>query len=160
MSCLAACSTASRTGQSRRSLCKCWCLALRSAPACSCPSRRSAKFPQAILNSWQLGCAFLCIPQLLPRAVITIFAAQLITAATLPCMLGSQADENPAYVKRCEFCTGYFDAPGADVAPLKTIQPSPPVLPDVTLVFCCIEKLKEMKVQSPHAILVNQTTNL
>ena len=53
--------------------------------------------------------------------------------------------------QRCA-SAGYFDAPGADVAPLKSLQSAPPILPDITLVFCCIEKLKDMKVGalSPH----------
>ena len=43
-------------------------------------------------------------------------------------------------------CAGYFDAPGAAAAPLKLFQAVPTALPDVTLVFCCIESLKDMKV--------------
>lgn len=45
---------------------------------------------------------------------------------------------------------GYFDAPGADMAPLKPLQSATPFLPDTTLVFCCIENFKEMKV-GPHS---------
>ena len=41
---------------------------------------------------------------------------------------------------------GYFDAPGADVAPLRITWANSQLLPNVTLVFCTIEKLKEMKV--------------
>ena len=42
-------------------------------------------------------------------------------------------------------CAGYFDAPGAAAAPLKLFQAVPTTLPGVTLVFCCIEHLKDMK---------------
>lgn len=42
--------------------------------------------------------------------------------------------------------TGYFDAPGADVAALRLHNLIPTALPETTLVFCCIERLKEMKV--------------
>ena len=42
---------------------------------------------------------------------------------------------------------GYFDAPGADAAALKALQPTATLLPETTLVFCCIEKLKDMKVK-------------
>ena len=45
----------------------------------------------------------------------------------------------------CGF-TGYFDAPGTDVAPLRANWQNLGQLPFVTLVFCTIDKLKDMKV--------------
>ena len=50
--------------------------------------------------------------------------------------------------------TGYFDAPGADVASLRSSWQNLGQLPFVTLVFCTIEKLKEMKVCGPHNLLI------
>ena len=47
---------------------------------------------------------------------------------------------------RCMF-TGYFDAPGAYMYPLVEAPSIPPaLLPEVTLVFCSIEGIEEMKV--------------
>ena len=124
---IAACSTASRTGRSRRSWCKCWRPAWRNAPACSCPCPPSARSLQASPSS-TAHCPQCCL------------FANSLCAARCAC---SSHESAPA---------GYFDAPGADVAPLKSLQSAPPILPDITLVFCCIEKLKDMKVGAPHPI--------
>lgn len=59
--------------------------------------------------------------------------------------MGRPLAERVGKDESCIHFAGYFDAPGAAVAPLKAL-PSPAVLPDVTLVFCSIEKLKDMKV--------------